>query len=144
MRDSSRRALLAAAGTASATALAGCVDAALPGSGSDAAGESADDRVDRTGEATVAVAVGADNGFSFAPAHVRVDAGTTVVWEWTGKGGGHDVYAVDGSFASDLVAEEGHTFERTFEKPGTHEYVCTPHQTRGMRGSVEVASPDDD
>lgn len=144
MRDSSRRALLAAAGTASATALAGCAGALLPGSGSDAAGGSADERVDRTGEATVEVAVGADGGFAFAPAHVRVDPGTTVRWEWTGQGGGHNVYAVDGSFESELVAEEGYTYERAFDAPGTHEYVCTPHQTRGMRGSVEVVSAGDD
>ncbi|QAU12384.1 halocyanin domain-containing protein [Halorubrum sp. BOL3-1] len=144
MRDSSRRALLAAAGTAGATALAGCTDAVLPGSGSDAAGASAGERADRTGGATVDVAVGADGGFSYAPANVRVDVGTTVRWVWTGKGGGHNVYAVDGSFESDLVAEEGHTFEREFEATGTHEYVCTPHQTRGMRGSVEAVSAGDD
>ncbi|ELZ53346.1 MULTISPECIES: halocyanin domain-containing protein [Halorubrum] len=144
MRDSSRRALLAAAGTASATALAGCAGALLPGSGGDAAESSADDPVDRTGESTVEVAVGADGGFSYAPAHVRIDAGTTVRWEWTGNGGGHNVYAVDGSFESALVAEEGHTYERAFDASGTYEYVCTPHQTRGMRGSVEVVSADED
>ena len=135
MTDSSRRALLAA-GSATVAALAGCAGAVLPGGGD---GEMpAEERVDRTGEATVTVAVGADGGFSFAPAHVRIDAGTTVSWEWTGYGGGHNVYAVDGSFASDLVAGAGHTFERTFETPGTVEYVCTPHQTRGMRGTVAV------
>ncbi|PSQ54902.1 halocyanin domain-containing protein [Halobacteriales archaeon SW_8_68_21] len=144
MRNSSRRALLTAAGTAGATALAGCAGALLPGSESDAAGASADDPVDRTGEATVEVAVGADGGFAYAPAHVRIDAGTTVTWEWTGNGGGHNVYAVDGSFESELVVDEGHTFERAFDTPGTYEYVCTPHQTRGMRGSVEVVSAGDD
>ena len=143
MRESSRRAFLAGAGTASATALAGCVDAVLPGAGGDAAGQSADRRVDRTGESNVAVAVGADGGFAYDPAHIRIDAGTTVTWEWTGVGGGHNVYAVDGSFESELVTEEGYTYEREFETPGTYEYVCTPHQTRGMRGSVEVVSGDD-
>ncbi|GAA0555647.1 halocyanin domain-containing protein [Halorubrum ejinorense] len=141
MTDSSRRALLAA-GSATVAALAGCAGAVLPGGGGEAA-TSEDERADRTGEATVSVAVGADGGFSFAPAHVRIDAGTTVVWEWTGKGGGHNVYAADESFVSELVAAEGHTFEHTFERPRTVEYVCTPHQTRGMRGSVEVVSGDD-
>ncbi|RLM67820.1 halocyanin domain-containing protein [Halorubrum sp. Atlit-26R] len=141
MTDSSRRALLAA-GSATVAALAGCAGAVLPGGGD---GEKpAEERVDRTGEATVTVAVGADGGFSFAPEHVRIDAGTTVVWEWTGDGGGHNVYAVDGSFASDIVAEAGHTFERAFEAPETVEYVCTPHQTRGMRGTVEVVPAGDD
>ena len=141
MTDSSRRALLAA-GSATLAALAGCAGAVLPDGGDRE--NPAEQRVDRTGEATVSVAVGADGGFSFAPAHVRVDAGTTVVWEWTGYGGGHNVYAVDGSFASDLVAGAGHTYERTFETPGTLEYICTPHQTRGMGGTVEVVHPGDD
>jgi|SRR6056297_2837267 len=140
MRDRSRRVLLAAAGTATAAALAGCAGAVLPGAGTTGGGATDDERVDLTGEATVTVAVGADGGFSYAPAHVRVDAGTTVVWEWTGRGGGHDVYAVDGSFASEILAGAGHTFERRFDDPGVREYVCTPHQTRGMRGSVEVVS----
>jgi halocyanin-like protein len=141
MTDSSRRALLAA-GSATVAALAGCAGAVLPRGGD---GETpGEDRVDRTGEATVTVAVGADGGFSFAPAHVRIDAGTKVVWEWTGYGGGHNVYAVDGSFASDLVAGAGHTFERTFETPDTLEYVCTPHQTRGMGGTLEVVPSGDD
>ncbi|ELZ39990.1 halocyanin domain protein [Halorubrum californiense DSM 19288] len=139
MTDRSRRDLLAAVGTATA-AVAGCVDAALPGSGTDGRATPSDERVDRTGEPTVEVAVGANGGFSYAPAHIRVDDGTTVVWEWTGSGGGHDVYAVDGSFASDILAGAGSTFQRAFEVPGTHQYLCTPHQTRGMRGSVEVVS----
>ena len=140
MTDSSRRALLAA-GSATVAALAGCASTVLPGGGGEKAAE---ERVDRTGEAIVTVAVGADGGFSFAPAHVRIDAGTTVVWEWTGDGGGHNAYAVDGSFSSDIVAEAGHTFERAFEAPETVEYVCTPHQTRGMRGTVEVVPAGDD
>lgn len=141
MTDSSRRALLAA-GSSTVAALAGCAGAVLPGGGGEAA-TSGDDRADRTGEERVSVAVGADGGFSFAPAHIRIDTGTTVVWEWTGKGGGHNVYAADESFVSDLVAAEGHTFEHAFETPQTVEYVCTPHQTRGMRGSVEVVSGGD-
>ena len=142
MRDRSRRALLAAAGTGTAAALTGCLGSVLPDAGTGGDGAADDERIDLTGEASVTVAVGANGGFSYAPAHVRVDPGTTVVWEWTGRGGGHDVYAVDGSFASDILAGAGNTFERAFEAPGTHVYLCTPHQTRGMRGSVEVA-PDD-
>ncbi|ESP90042.1 halocyanin 2 [Candidatus Halobonum tyrrellensis G22] len=31
---------------------------------------------------------------AFDPAAVAVDAGTTVTWEWTGRGGEQDVVAV--------------------------------------------------
>jgi halocyanin-like protein len=98
--------------------------------------------VDETGSSEVTVTVGSSaNGgnFGFDPAALRVDAGTTVVWEWNGKGGSHNVAADDGSFESELVAEEGHTFSHTFEEAGTVKYACTPHETVGMKGAVVVA-----
>jgi len=130
-----RRELLAGVSAAAAAGLAGCTGTLLPGG--DGGGDDAAP-VDRTGEERVAVAVGADGGFSFAPAAVRVDAGTTVVWEWTGVGGSHNVVDRGGAFDSGLAAAEGHTFEREFATPGTYEYVCTPHQTRDMEGVIEV------
>ncbi len=96
---------------------------------------------DHTGESEVTVTVGAQgNGgaFAFDPPAIRVDAGTTVVWEWTGSGGSHNVVAEDGSFESDLVGSEGHTFDHTFDATGTTKYVCTPHEQQGMRGAVVV------
>lgn len=138
MTDRTRRSLLAAVGAVSAAALAGCADVILPGGG-DAGGDGTDaEPSDRTGEDVVDVAVGGDDGLSFVPANVVVNAGTTVVWEWTGVGGTHDVVAKNGAFGSGLTGTEGHTFEHAFEDPGVYEYVCTPHQTRGMVGSVEV------
>jgi halocyanin-like protein len=100
-----------------------------------------EDVVDKTGTGTVSVAVGAKgNGgaFAFDPPAVRVDPGTTVVWEWTGEGGGHNVVAESGGFESDIVSEKGHTFEHTFEKAGAVKYACTPHKSMGMRGAVLV------
>jgi halocyanin-like protein len=134
MNARTRRELLAAAGAASTVGLAGCTGALLPG------GDEGDEAtvVDRTDADRVAVAVGADGGFSFAPAAVRIAVGATVVWEWTGLGGSHNVVDRGGAFDSGLAAEEGHTFEHEFAEPGTYEYVCTPHQTRDMEGTVEV------
>ena len=77
-------------------------------------------------------------GFGFSPAAVAVSPGTTVVWEWTGEGGSHDVQAKDGSFASELTDESGHTFSRTFDATGTTRYYCMPHKTMGMKGAVVV------
>lgn len=96
---------------------------------------------DETGSDGVTVDVGTEgNGgaYSFDPVAVRVDAGTTVTWEWTGEGQQHDVVAEDGSFESGLSAEAGHTFSHTFEESGTWRYACTPHRSVGMRGVVEV------
>ena len=96
---------------------------------------------DHTGESEVTVTVGAQgNGgaFAFAPPAIRVDSGTTVVWEWTGDGGTHNVVAEDGSFESDLVGSPGHTFEHAFDSAGTFKYACSPHKRTGMKGAVVV------
>jgi halocyanin-like protein len=102
-----------------------------------------DGTVDRTGSSRVTVEVGAKaNGgaFGFGPAAVQVSPGTTVVWEWNGKGGVHNVVADDGSFESEMVGEAGHTFEQTFDEPGTYTYYCAPHKAMGMKGAVHVAA----
>lgn len=92
-----------------------------------------------TGKVTIAVGAKGNGGnFAFDPPAVRVDPGTTVVWEWTGEGGGHNVAAENGAFESDIVSEKGHTFEQTIEKSGAVKYACVPHKSMGMRGAVLV------
>lgn len=96
---------------------------------------------DETGAGTVEVNVGAEgNGgnFAFTPAAIRVDAGTTVRWVWTGQGGLHNVVDEDGAFESKQVGEEGFELEHTFEEAGTTLYFCTPHKGLGMKGAVIV------
>lgn len=97
--------------------------------------------VDATGQSTVEVTVGAtgnDGAFAFDPPAVRVDPGTTVVWEWSGEGGSHDVAAEDGAYGSRLQSEAGATFEHTFDDEGISYYVCTPHEALGMKGAIVV------
>lgn len=97
---------------------------------------------DRTGSGRVTVAVGAQGnggGFAFGPAAVRVDTGTTVVWQWTGEGGQHNVVAEDGTFDSgDPVAGSDATFEYTFGESETWLYYCSPHKALEMKGAVVV------
>jgi halocyanin-like protein len=95
---------------------------------------------DVRGQDSVTVDVGAgDNGLLFGPAAIRVDPGTTVVWEWTGEGGTHNVAATDDSFRSgDAVDGSDVTFEHTFESAGLTTYVCEPHESVGMKGAVVV------
>lgn len=100
--------------------------------------------VDYTGQDEVTVTVGADDGLSFDPVAILVDPGTTVVWEWSGQGGKHNVVDQEGAFESDLTAEEGYTFEHAFESEGTFKYSCDPHKAVGMKGVVAVGSTDDE
>ncbi|KAA9409456.1 halocyanin domain-containing protein [Haloarcula hispanica] len=96
-----------------------------------------------TDQDEVSVAVGAEgNGgaFAFDPPAIKVSTGTTVVWEWTGEGAGHNVKSEgDGPLDSgSAVSEEGTTYEYTFEETGTYLYNCVPHKALGMVGAVVV------
>lgn len=97
---------------------------------------------DRTEQRVVTVEVGTEGNagnFAFEPPALRITTGTPVKFEWTGKGGAHNIVAEDESFDSgDPVAEGGVQFEHTFEQPGRYEYYCAPHKALGMKGVVEV------
>ena len=104
-----------------------------------------DGTVDMTGEDEVIVEVGAgDNSLAFGPPAVHVDTGTTVVFEWTGEGGTHNVAERESGkrYESDLASEAGTRYPLTFEGDGISTYVCTPHATVGMKGAVVVGSGD--
>lgn len=97
--------------------------------------------VDETGQSELTVVVGAqgnDGNFAFAPPAIEVSTGTTVIWEWNGKGGQHNVVDQDGAFSSELTSDEGYTFEHAFESAGTYRYYCEPHKSLGMKGIVVV------
>ncbi len=149
----SRRGLLRS-GTAGVAATAGLA----AGSGSAVAAydgwlddvDNYDGTHDYRGEDEVHVTVGAgENGLRFDPAAILIDPGTTVVWEWTGEGGAHNVVEVDdGVFDSgDAVDEAGEVFEYTFDdvaEGDAFNYVCTPHEAVGMKGAVAIGDIDDE
>ncbi|MFC4989025.1 halocyanin domain-containing protein [Saliphagus infecundisoli] len=146
MRSTSRRPLLVAC----AFALAGCLGEDDPYADEEMVENEPDyggwlgnadhpGTVDRTGEGETGVEVGAGrDGLAFFPTAIRVDRGTTVVWEWTGAGGRHNVVEREGTFESDQTGEAGHTFEHKFEAEGRYAYICTPHERQGMKGAVDV------
>ncbi|MFQ3476811.1 halocyanin domain-containing protein [Halonotius sp. F2-221B] len=100
---------------------------------------------DLRGESEVTVEVGASgNGgnLAFSPAGIWIDPGTTVIWEWTGEGGGHNVQTVDGpaELGSETSSEAGFTYEFEFteDHAGITNYECVPHSSLGMLGAVAV------
>ena len=128
---------LAAAG---ATGTAGAQGSAYEGYLEDE-GTWGGETVDATGMEQVTVRVGAQgNGgnFAFAPPAMVVEPGTTITWEWTGEGSGHNVVSEAGNFESDTYEQAGETFEYTFEEAGIEQYFCSPHKSQGMKGVVAV------
>jgi len=88
---------------------------------------------------------------SFIPATITINAGEQVVWKNTSTyyhnvvdDPGRAISRVDVSFPSGASAfgssllQPGGTFYHTFDKPGTYHYVCTVHETGGMKGTVIV------
>lgn len=146
----SRRRLLTASGGAVTVALAGCLglfaediefDEEVPEDIADhlSGANNVDGSItDRTGETEVSIENGAGGSFAFGPALARIDAGTTVTWEWVADG--HTVTSdqTPGDSEFDVSGDSGKVFTETFDKPGTVLYYCRPHRGAGHRGALIV------
>lgn len=73
--------------------------------------------------------------FSFGPMTLAVSPGTTVTWRFDDSAK-HNVKASDGSFRSPDL-NNGQTFQHTFDKPGTYNYICSIHQYMTARIIVQ-------
>lgn len=81
------------------------------------------------------------SSFTFTPADLTIEPGTTVAWindeaifhtitpdghsEWTRR----------------EVSAEAETFRHTFETEGEFPYICEPHESQGMTGTITVEAP---
>lgn len=72
----------------------------------------------------------------FAPASLTISEGDTVNFNW--KGGFHDVSFSDGTKSGEPTANTGVLYSRTFSKAGTFSYVCSVHESVGMKGTITV------
>ena len=100
------------------------------------------------GPRTHVVKVGQD-GFTFSPASLTIQAGDTVRWVWSSSG--HSVVSgsngnADNRFCSPSntgcadppLSNSGATYEHTFAQPGSFPYYCSVHFSIGMTGTVRV------
>ena len=74
--------------------------------------------------------------FTFVPQTLTVAQGTTVCWTNTGQSP-HTVTSSTGLFDSGTMMP-GDIFSFTFDTPGTFDYICIPHESIGMVGSITV------
>ena len=135
----SRRGFLrATAGTAAATGAVGTAagqEGTETGSGGDYPG---------SGE-TEEVVVGPGGSLVFESAELQMLQGTTVNFVWDSDG--HNIVVEsqpdDANWegtegGSGELYDTGHEYSHTFETLGTYEYVCAPHASAGMAGTIEV------
>lgn len=74
--------------------------------------------------------------YKFEPAELKIKAGTTVKWTNLEKRTSHSVlFTGPGGFESERMFP-GESWQRTFDRPGTHAYTCGPHPE--MKGGIEV------
>lgn len=97
-------------------------------------------------------------GLAFDPETVTVAVGGTVEWtnasdvehtvtayeeripedaEYFASGGFESEEAARSNLSEGLLSP-GETYEHTFERAGTYEYYCIPHEGSGMVGTVRV------
>ncbi|WP_312909248.1 plastocyanin/azurin family copper-binding protein [Natronosalvus caseinilyticus] len=78
----------------------------------------------------------------FVPDSLSVAPGTTVVWEWVGDAD-HNVAPSeipdDAEWEGQTDLQSDGSYEHTFDVEGTYDYICEPHVSVGMTGSIEVA-----
>ena len=104
--------------------------------------------------ADVTVLAGPGSALVFEPRKVTVEVGETVGWLF--ESAGHNVSTdprhsdrvsmPDGaepfaSYEGDKkfqTVPTGESYSHTFETPGEYDYVCVPHATQGMVGTVVV------
>ena len=90
--------------------------------------------------------------YAFEPANITVAPGTLVRFELTGSIP-HNVEFKKGPSGTDLGAArmgpfllvKGQTYEVMIDarfSVGTHDYVCTPHEMMGMKGTITVQDSD--
>ena len=75
--------------------------------------------------------------FAFTPATLTIAAGETVTWS-NDDGAPHGLAYKDGA-KGDRCAAPGAKFARTFDKPGSFDYLCAVHPY--MSGKVVVQAP---
>jgi len=109
-------------------------------------------KVADTSDCDAIVTIG-DDGYSFEPADITIAAGDTVCWMWKGTPDAHNVAEVATKFDVDMNLEDAKIgfysgeaansvdFRQTFtEDDKTHYYVCEPHASMAMAGTVTVGN----
>ena len=75
----------------------------------------------------------------FSPSSVTISEGDSVRFFWSGELLAHNAVAEDGLFDSgDTSRNVDYTFTFEAGTNGTHQYICEPHESVGMVGTIVV------
>ena len=75
----------------------------------------------------------------FSPSSITISEGDSVRFFWSGELLAHNAVAEDGLFDSgDTSRNVDYTFTFEAGTNGTHQYICEPHESVGMVGTIIV------
>ena len=76
--------------------------------------------------------------YDFQPATQQIAVGDTVTWNFTE--GSHTTTSLPGQPErwDSQIKDAGQTFQKTFTRPGRYQYVCIPHESFPMKGTLVV------
>ena len=75
---------------------------------------------------------------AFKPAEFAFSTGQKVTFTFTAETEGHSFTVDDLGIDEDIDAGQTRTFTFTFDKAGTFDLICIPHETLGMVGKITV------
>jgi plastocyanin len=89
------------------------------------------------GGPTQTVTVGPGGALTFEPAELTISPGTSVEFTW--GSGGHNVSPNNGNWGHQPIEDQGFSYTTPpFQQTGEQPYVCTPHESAGMTGTIIV------
>jgi len=86
----------------------------------------------------------------FTPADLSINKGDTVYFHWSNTSMDHNVAQSSSAEANEYDGQGWRSgdasatvdFNVTFDNVGTFFYICEPHASSGMKGSIKVFDPD--
>ena len=87
-----------------------------------------------------------DSGLAFDKTDVKIEVGETVCWIWENESMEHNVAQVDSENSDESTSDGIYSgepaktvdFRHTFTEDVTFHYVCEPHVSMDMRGTITV------
>ena len=76
--------------------------------------------------------------YAYSPSEMTFSTGETVTFSLTSETEFHTFEVDDLDIYVEVEAGDTSTYTFTFDKPGTYELICTPHNAQGMIGSIVV------
>ena len=82
--------------------------------------------------------IGGSGEYGYSPSEMSFSAGETVTFTLTAETEFHTFEVDDLDIYVEVEAGDTVTYTFTFDKSGTYELICTPHNAQGMIGSIIV------